>query len=248
MSPILRTSLLTLLISSPLQQVLAHGKETHQAGKALPVFEQTDWGIAGLPDHAHRTVELTLTDDMRILPEHLEVQEGETVHLKISNAGSMLHEWVLGTTKALDDHAKLMMKFPNMEHSEPYMAHVPAGESADLYWTFNRSGDFGFACLIAGHYQAGMKGTLTVSSTSAKAVMGEMHAMTGAEVRKIDREAGKITLKHGEILHMGMPPMTMVFRVKDLAILEGIAEGDKVEFDVIQDQGQMVITQIRKAP
>ena len=47
---------------------------------------------------------------------------------------------------------------------------------------------------------------------------------------------------------MGMPPMTMVFRVKDLAILEGIAEGDKVEFDVIQDQGQMVITQIRKAP
>lgn len=81
-----------------------------------------------------------------------------------------------------------------------------------------------------------------------KADMGEMHAMTTAEVRKIDREAGKITLKHGEIMHMGMPPMTMVFRVKDMAILEGIAEGDKVEFDVIQDQGQMVVTQLKKLP
>ena len=48
-----------------------------------------------------------------------------------------------------------MVKFPNMEHDEPYMAHVAPGKTGEIVWTFNRAGDFDFACLIAGHYQAG---------------------------------------------------------------------------------------------
>ena len=50
-----------------------------------------------------------------------------------------------------------------MEHAEPYMAHVAPGEREDLVWHFNRPGTFDFACLIPGHYQAGMQGRFTVT-------------------------------------------------------------------------------------
>ena len=80
------------------------------------------------------------------------------------NAGQVLHELVIGTDKELQEHAELMKKHPNMEHDEPYMAHVPPGQRGDIVWTFNRPGDFEFACLIAGHYEAGMVGGIAVRS------------------------------------------------------------------------------------
>jgi uncharacterized cupredoxin-like copper-binding protein len=57
-----------------------------------------------------------------------------------------------------------MKKFPDMEHDEPWMAHVAAGQRGRIDWTFNRPGDFEFACLIAGHYEAGMRGRILVRS------------------------------------------------------------------------------------
>jgi uncharacterized cupredoxin-like copper-binding protein len=72
-----------------------------------------------------------------------------------------------------DKHAELMVKFPTMEHDEPYMAHVGPGKTGEIVWTFNRPGDFDFACLIAGHYQAGMVGKIKVAASSAK---GDGHA------------------------------------------------------------------------
>jgi uncharacterized cupredoxin-like copper-binding protein len=53
-----------------------------------------------------------------------------------------------------------------MEHDEPYMAHVGPGKTGEIVWTFNRAGDFDFACLIAGHYQAGMVGKVKVAAAS----------------------------------------------------------------------------------
>jgi uncharacterized cupredoxin-like copper-binding protein len=55
-----------------------------------------------------------------------------------------------------------MARFPDMQHDEPWMAHVPPGRTGEIVWTFNRVGEFAFACLIAGHYQAGMVGRITV--------------------------------------------------------------------------------------
>ncbi|MEY4883582.1 MAG: hypothetical protein RIS34_1436 [Pseudomonadota bacterium] len=66
------------------------------------------------------------------------------------------------------------------------------------------------------------------------------------EVRKIDRDAKKITLKHGPINNLRMPGMTMVFLVKDLNLLDGLAAGDKVMFAVEVQQGAMVITGLEK--
>ncbi|MCW5660050.1 MAG: cupredoxin family protein [Burkholderiaceae bacterium] len=151
---------------------MAHGEEEH-GKKAGPVKkEQKEWGIAGDAKAVKRTIELKMTDNMRFTPDKFEVRQGETVKIMIKNEGQMLHEFVLGTKKELDEHAALMVKFPNMEHDEPYMAHVPVGKTGQVIWTFNRAGDFDFACLIAGHYQAGMVGKVKV----AAAPKGDGHA------------------------------------------------------------------------
>jgi len=137
-------------------------KSAHNAPTA--VKEQKAWGIGGDAKAATRTVTLTMDDTMRFSPNKLSFKQGETVRFVIQNKGKLLHEMVIGTRKELDEHAAMMVKFPKMAHDEPYMAHVNAGKSGGLVWTFNRPGDFEFACLIAGHYQAGMVGTISVSA------------------------------------------------------------------------------------
>ena len=140
----------------------AHEGVSHDAKKGPVVKEQKDWGIAGDAKSAKRTISLTMSDTMRFMPDAITVKQGETVRFVVKNDGKQMHEVVIGTKKELDEHAALMVKFPNMEHDEPYMAHVASGKSQDLIWTFNRAGAFEFACLIAGHYQAGMVGKITV--------------------------------------------------------------------------------------
>jgi uncharacterized cupredoxin-like copper-binding protein len=145
------------------QVACAHGDQTHaKAGPAKK--EQKAWGIAGDAKVARRTIEVRMSDAMRFTPDRIAVKQGETVRFVLRNDGKMLHEFVLGTKQELDEHAALMLKFPGMEHDEPYMAHVPPGKTGAIVWTFNRAGDFDFACLIAGHYQAGMVGKVTVAA------------------------------------------------------------------------------------
>jgi uncharacterized cupredoxin-like copper-binding protein len=131
---------------------------------ALVVKEQKDWGIAGDAKSATRNITLSMGDNMRFTPDKLSFKQGETVRFVVQNKGKMLHELVIGNRQELEAHAAMMLKFPAMEHDEPYMAHVPAGKAGDLVWTFNRPGEFDFACLIAGHYQAGMVGKITVTA------------------------------------------------------------------------------------
>jgi len=142
----------------------AHGEEEHKKAAGAIRKEQKDWGVAGDAKSVKRTIKVSMSDAMRFTPDAITVRRGETVKFVFRNEGQQLHEFVLGRKKELEEHAALMMKFPNMEHDEPYMAHVPAGKTAEIIWTFNRPGDFDFACLIAGHYQAGMVGKVTVSA------------------------------------------------------------------------------------
>ncbi len=66
------------------------------------------------------------------------------------------------------------------------------------------------------------------------------------EIRKVDTEQGKLTIKHGPLVNLDMPPMTMVFRVKDPAFLAQLAAGDKVRFRAEKFEGQFVVTVIEK--
>ena len=142
---------------------LAHGDEHRRPAEAALKHEQQPWGIAGNAREARRTIPVAMGDDMRFTPSTIEVKEGETVRFVVRNKGKVLHEMVIGTKQALDGHAALMQKFPKMEHDEPHMAHVSAGSKGELVWKFNRAGEFDFACLVAGHYQAGMVGKIKVS-------------------------------------------------------------------------------------
>lgn len=160
----LTSTALALLIAGASPFVFAHGDETH-AKKAGPVkMEQKTWGIAGNTKAVTRTISVAMTDAMRFSPEKIDVKVGDTLKLVLKNDGKQMHEFVIGTKKELDDHAALMVKFPNMEHDEPYMAHVPPGKTGEIIWTFNKPGSFDFACLIAGHYQSGMVGKITVAA------------------------------------------------------------------------------------
>lgn len=70
------------------------------------------------------------------------------------------------------------------------------------------------------------------------------NAMTDGEIRKVDKDSKKITIKHEEIKNLDMPRMTMVFQVKDVAMLEKVKVGDMVKFSVEKSAGAMVITEI----
>ena len=90
------------------------------------------------------------------------MKKGETVKFVVTNSGKVLHEMVLGTTQALKEHAELMKKFPEMEHADPNMAHVKPGKTGEIVWQFTEAGDFQFACLQPGHFEAGMVGKVAV--------------------------------------------------------------------------------------
>jgi uncharacterized cupredoxin-like copper-binding protein len=155
-----RRTLLAAAVLAP-AAARAHGEKPH-AKTAAVRKEQKPWGIAGDAKAARRTIEVRMLDTMRFEPDRIEVQLGETIRFVHRNAGKVMHEFVIGTPQELDEHAALMLKFPNTEHDEPYMAHVAPGKTEQIVWTFNRPGEFKFACLIAGHYSAGMVGTIVV--------------------------------------------------------------------------------------
>jgi uncharacterized cupredoxin-like copper-binding protein len=140
---------------------LAH-QANHAASSTMPK-EQKEWGIGGDASAVTRTIEITMLDTMRFVPDQLTIKQGEVVRLRVKNSGKVMHELVIGTKQELDTHAELMKKNPNMEHDEPYMAHVSPGKTADIIWNFNRAGQFDFACLLPGHYSAGMVGKINVT-------------------------------------------------------------------------------------
>lgn len=70
-------------------------------------------------------------------------------------------------------------------------------------------------------------------------------SLTDGEVRKVDKEGGRLTLRHGEIKNLAMPPMTMVFRVTEVASLGALAPGDKVRFKAVLDGGTLIATDIQ---
>lgn len=141
----------------------AHGEKPHaQKFSAAQLSEEKPFGKAGDPQKVTRTITFHMIDKMRFDPSQITVKQGETVRFVARNNGKIMHEMVIGTMKDLKEHAEQMKKFPGMEHDEPYMAHVAPGKSEEIIWQFTKAGEFDFACLIAGHFDAGMVGKIKV--------------------------------------------------------------------------------------
>jgi len=150
-----------LVLAAP---ALAHGGADHAKPRAFDAskVEDTAFGREGDPEKVVRTIKLDMADTMRFTPANVTIKRGQTVRFVVRNSGHMLHEMVLGTAQALQEHAELMKKFPDMEHADPNMAHVKPGASGEIVWQFTQAGRFQFACLQPGHFEAGMVGDLEV--------------------------------------------------------------------------------------
>ena len=102
------------------------------------------------------------------------------------------------------------------------------------------------ACLLGGSLSLGVQAS--DEHASHPATVETATNLNQGEVRKVDVENRKLTLRHGPIAVMAMPPMTMVFGVVEGVSLQGLTVGDKVEFVVEQRNGEFVVTRLQKAP
>lgn len=121
--------------------------------------------VAGKPGSAQqvkRTIDVTMSDNMRFNPSRITVKKGETVRFIVRNAGQIPHEFVLGSAAELKAHAAMMRQHPNMKHEDPNAVTVAPGKTGELIWTFTTSGNVDVACLIPGHFEAGMVGQVAV--------------------------------------------------------------------------------------
>lgn len=89
---------------------------------------------------------------------------------------------------------------------------------------------------------------MAAAHSAAPAASADAAGKVAGEVRKIDKSAGKITIKHEELKHLDMPAMTMVFQVKDPAMLDKVKKGDKVAFVAEKVEGQFTVTEIEPKP
>lgn len=119
-------------------------------------------GKAGDPKKVSRTIEVVMNDQMRFLPDKVNVKPGETIRFVVKNVGELKHEMMLGTKKELMDHAKVMQEHPGMEHDDDNAVTLEPGKSGELVWQFTRAGTFMFGCLMPGHVEAGMVGSVVV--------------------------------------------------------------------------------------
>ena len=194
-----------------------------------------------------RTIQVKLMEtedgDMIFEPRVLEFGAGETVRLAIENVAELDHEFVMDTVAAVAEHKEVMNEFPEMEHDDPNAVRLAPGEKGEIIWTFANAGSFQLACLIPGHYEAGMHGALSVSAATQSIASAE--TFTKGIVKKIDAKAGKVTIIHEELVDLEMPAMTMVFRVADAAMLETLSEGEEIEFVAARVEGKLTVTKLQ---
>jgi uncharacterized cupredoxin-like copper-binding protein len=104
-----------------------------------------------------------MPDTRRFTPAATRVTRGEIVRFVPTNKGQVVHEMVFGTMDELKQHAARMREHPQMQHDADEGAEVAPGKSGELTWQFTRAGEFHYACLIPGHFEAGMVGKVIVS-------------------------------------------------------------------------------------
>lgn len=138
-----------------------HG-EAHKQRAQAPKGHGAALGTPGDPKKVTRTIEIGMGDEMRFTPASVDVKEGETIRFLVKNNGAIRHEMVLGTRTELEAHSAHMRKSPGMAHDDPNAVSVEPGGTGTLTWRFTKAGRFDFACLVPGHFEAGMAGSIVV--------------------------------------------------------------------------------------
>ena len=120
------------------------------------------FGAPGQASAATRTIEVVADDPYRFEPEDLEVESGETVTFVVTNRGDRDHEFVLGDAAYQESHGDEMAA--GEMHHEGNAVTVAPGATEELTWKFPDDGEVLYGCHVAGHYDAGMVGAISVSA------------------------------------------------------------------------------------
>jgi uncharacterized cupredoxin-like copper-binding protein len=137
----------------------------HDAHGGHPVNRTFSAGEPGNPKQSSRLIEITMHErdgKMLFAPDRIEVRRNEQVRFVLKNDGALEHEFMLATVKENAAHGEMMAKVPDMRHDEPNGTRLDAQGKSEILWRFTKRGEFEFACLIPGHYQAGMFGKVVV--------------------------------------------------------------------------------------
>jgi uncharacterized cupredoxin-like copper-binding protein len=122
-------------------------------------------GEPGDPRKPARTVEIIMKEEygaMAYVPNRIEVKHNEQIRFVLKNVDNQTHEFLLASAADNLKHAALMKKFPEMEHDDPNGKTLKPNGTSEILWRFSKRGTFEFACLIPGHREAGMIGTVIV--------------------------------------------------------------------------------------
>jgi len=130
----------------------------HAGGHGQPMQH----GQPGDPAKVDRVIDMTMNDTMRFTPDRITVKAGETVRFVLKNVGKVPHEFVIGPMDELREHAEMMRRMPGMKHDEPNSITLEPRQIGGVVWQFDRPGTVDFACLIPGHFEAGMVGKVRV--------------------------------------------------------------------------------------
>jgi uncharacterized cupredoxin-like copper-binding protein len=151
------TTVVTLLFATSFASTPIQAHEDHRTFSA---------GEPGDQQKPARVVKVNMIEEGRKMlfdPAVIKIRRGEQIRFVLENRGDENHEFMLATAAENRKHAELMKKFPDMEHDDPNGTRVrPYGDSGELLWKFTKRGEFEYACLMPGHYQAGMHGKIIV--------------------------------------------------------------------------------------
>ncbi len=124
------------------------------------------FGEPAVAANADRAVEMTADNDLRFTPAEITVAAGETITFRVTNTGSLTHDFILGDAKAQEEHEAEMTAMREsgemMMHDEANSMTLPPGETKELTWHFTESGSFLIGCHQKGHYDQGMHASVTV--------------------------------------------------------------------------------------
>ncbi len=137
-----------------------HGMHTGDAAKDHPHAAVN--GQPGDPAKVDQVIGMTMDDTMRFTPDRISVKAGETVRFFLKNTGKVPHEFVIGSMDELREHAEVMRRMPEMKHEEPNSITLAPRQIGGVVWQFERPGTVDFACLVPGHFEAGMVGQVRV--------------------------------------------------------------------------------------
>lgn len=126
---------------------------------------ETVYGKPGDPKKAGRIVQVVMREQdgkMIFIPDRIRIRKGEQVRFQLRNNGEIDHEFVVGTLEENLKHMKEMEKNPDMEHDDPNAKRLNPKTAGEILWQFTKAGTFDFSCMIPGHREAGMFGTIVV--------------------------------------------------------------------------------------